>query len=131
MADFLRPDPVLVAFIFVTQFVACKALLSLAFLRVVVGRGAGTRCVALMCALGCAAMIWTAYAPLLEMTGSEAYGPLRRLQAWHGGAPVVLGLSALLWGSAILPGARWRGIDLLHGMTAVAYLGLWGYVSWA
>ena len=46
-----------------------------------------------------------------------------------GGMAALLVPSAIFLICAILPDARWRWIDMLHGLMLVVLFGLWWWVS--
>lgn len=131
MQDLFRPDPVLLAFVFVTQFAAFPVLAVLGLGRVIGGRGAAVRVLALLVTFLALALTWTSFAPALNMHGLPVYAPLRRFQMLGGGEFVVLGTACALAVTAVLPGVRWRALDALLGLALLGYLGLWGYVTWA
>ena len=123
MTGFLQPAPELMALLFIKKFVWLQALSLLAALRVLAGRGPsrGAALAALLLAL---AGIAVTLAPALGLSGGALAGAAR-LMAAGGGWPALLLPSALLALSGLLPGRRWRGIDLLHGAALLGLAGLW------
>ncbi|SLN38713.1 hypothetical protein ROJ8625_01791 [Roseivivax jejudonensis] len=114
-----------VASLFLAQkFVLPEAVLVLALLRVVFGRGLA-RVLALLAALLAAAITLTVFAPALGLAGTGLYRWAARSLTLGGGLGLPLTASALLVLSAIAPGVRARWIDVLHGLLILVLLGLW------
>ncbi|ROT98595.1 hypothetical protein [Histidinibacterium lentulum] len=127
MSSFLQPDPIILVFIAAKQGVYLLLLLPLTLVRSVVAsraaRAAGLVALTL-CVLGLAAR----YLP--EVLGVYQGPAFRAAGAWRnfgGGLGMNLAASAALIASAVLPGRRWWGIDVLHGLLLAGLLGLWVY----
>lgn len=127
MNSFFEPDPVVLAFFFAKKFLWLELLALLALLRGIVGRGP-SRLAALTALTLCIAGIVTSFAPALGLTG-PVYARAAQVMAISGGMVAVLVPSAVLGLSAVLPGARWRWIDAVHGLALIGFLGVWWWIS--
>lgn len=122
------PDPVVLAFFFIRRFVYLEVLAVLALTRVIVGGGLSRWPAALALAL-CLGGIFTTFAPALGLTGTELYAWSARAMAGGGGMAVLLLPSVLMAISALLPGARWKWLDMVHAAMLAGLLGLWWWTS--
>jgi hypothetical protein len=123
-----EPDPTVMAFFAYRRFVYLELLAVLALLRLIRGEGL-SRWPAAVALLLCLGGIATTFAPALGLTDSALYARAARAMAGGGGMAALLVPSVLMAISALLPGARWKWIDLLHGLMLGALLGLWWWTS--
>ncbi|MCM2560951.1 hypothetical protein M8756_02185 [Lutimaribacter sp. EGI FJ00015] len=120
-----QPDPLLVNFIFLREFLYLPALAFLALVRVLSARGVSrwAAALALLLALaGAAALIGPA------AMGLRGGGVLRMASAagdLAGGMALPLLASLPMLASGLLRGVRWRWIDVLHVLLLTALLVLW------
>ena len=128
MSDFFQPDPIVIGFIFARKFVWFPFLVVLATLRAVSG-AAAARGIALLVLLLCLLGIAVTFAPATGLNIGPYYTGGAQLLAAGGGMIAALIPSALMVVSGLVPGARWRWIDALHGIALVALLGVWWWVS--
>ena len=126
--SFPEPDPVLLFFLAYKKLVHLEVLALLALLRVIVGRGIA-RWPALVAFVMAAGGVATTFAPALGMNDGALYGAAARMMAEGGGMAALLVPSAVFLVSSILPRARWRWIDWLHGGLLALLLGLWWWTS--
>lgn len=127
MPDYLRPDPILVAFLPVKQGLYLVLLLPLVLLRCVAARGPA-RAFALLALALCAGGLAARFLP--EFLGVYQGAGIRLASVWRnllGGMGMNLAASAALLASGVLPGRRWWGIDAVHLLLLAALLGLWVY----
>ncbi|MGR3495902.1 hypothetical protein [Citreimonas sp.] len=117
------PDPVVLAFFFIRKFVYLEVLAVLALTRVIVGGGL-SRWPALVALALCLGGILTTFAPALGLTGTPLYAWSARAMAGGGGMAALLLPSVLMAISAVLPGARWKWLDLVHAAMLAGLLGL-------
>jgi len=125
---FFEPDPVLVAFLFIKKFLYLEVLVVLALVRVVVGRGLARwpALVAFVLAVGGVA---TVFAPAAGLNEGPVYVFAAQTMAGGGGMAALLVPSIVFLVSSVLPNARWRLLDVLHGMMLLGLLGLWWWTS--
>lgn len=120
-----QPDPLLLNFILLKEFIYLPALAILALLRVFSAR-AGARWAAglalLLAVLGAAALLGPA---MTGMQGGMLTRAAMRAGDLGGGMALPLIASAPMLVSSMLPGTRWRWIDALHVLLLGALLGLW------
>lgn len=123
-----QPSPVLLALIVLNSFIYFECLALLALGRTAFSRGPA-RLAALLSLVLASLGIYAGLAPILAPHYGLAELPrlpaLSRLLTWQQGLPAQLLASAPLALSAILPGRRLRGIDILHGLLIATLLGLW------
>lgn len=121
-----EPSPILIGFLLLKSYLYLPAILLLALLRVGAGRGGWVRAAAAVAAavalIGLAARFGP---PLLGLYSGPAHMAAFQVTALGGGMGMPLLASACLGVSAALRGARWRGIDAVHGVLLLAVVGLW------
>ncbi|MDU8911242.1 hypothetical protein [Aestuariicoccus sp. MJ-SS9] len=122
--SFLEPSPVFLAFIFAKNFVYPELLALLALARVI-GASGPSRWLAALALAAALAGVATILAPALGMTGLPVYPRAARVMALGTGMMALLAMTAILALSAVVPGARWRWIDAVHGLALAGLLGLW------
>ncbi|QQA44080.1 hypothetical protein [Pelagovum pacificum] len=126
-----QPDPVLLAFLPVKQIVYLPVILLLALVRALVARGAA-RQAALLALVVALAGLSARYLPeVLDLRNGTIVRSAGFWRSWWGGAGMNVAASIPLLASAVLPGRRWWGIDVLHVLALAGFLGLWGYTIWA
>ena len=123
MSGFLQPDPVLLAFALVKEWIYLVLLLPFALLRAPLCRGPARRAALLGLGLTC---VFVAAVFLPSILGLSS-GPLFRLGGFVGGMAVPLVCSAPLLAAAVLPGRRFWGLDALHLIGVAGLIGLWVY----
>lgn len=123
-----EPDPVVLAFFGFRRFVYLEVLAVLALLRVV-GGGALARWPALVALALALAGVATTLAPLVGATDGAAYAWAARILAEGGGMAALLVPSVLMALSGLMPDARWKTLDGLHGLLLAVLLGLWWWTS--
>lgn len=128
MTSFFQPDPVVLFFLFAKKFLYLEVLAVLALIRVLRGTGLARWPALAALALALAGVV-TVFAPLAGLNQGQVYATTARVMAENGGMAALLVPSALFVISSLSPGARWRWIDLLHGLMLVALLGLWWWTS--
>ncbi len=123
-----EPDPVVVALLVYRKFLYLEILALLALVRLIVGRGLARwpALITLLLALGGVA---TTFAPAAGLNHGPLYTNAAQLMAGGGGMAALLVPSAIFLICTILPDARWRWIDLLHGLMLAALLGMWWWIS--
>ncbi|MBE9636431.1 hypothetical protein [Salipiger mangrovisoli] len=119
-----EPSPLLLALIVFKSFVYLECLALLALTRGLFGRGP-SRLAALVTLALAALGILESIAPLYAAAHASLLPTLSRFLAWQQGAPALLLASLPLALSAVLPGRRFRAIDILHMILLAALLGLW------
>ena len=120
-----QPDPLLLYFIFLREFLYLPALAGLALLRGVSARGAARLAglLALVLAvLGAAAQLGPS---IIGMQGGTLVRAGIAAGDLGGGMVLPLLASAPMLASAVLPGVRWRWIDVLHGLLLGTLLVFW------
>ncbi|MBV7392859.1 hypothetical protein [Mameliella sediminis] len=128
MNGFFQPDPIVLFFLFAKKFLYLEILAVLAAIRLILGRGL-SRWPALACFVLCMGGIVTVFAPAAGLNQGALYASAARTMASNGGITVLLVPSALFLISSISPGARWRWIDVAHGLLLIGLLGLWWWTS--
>lgn len=120
-----QPDPMLLNFLLLKEFVYLPALAVLALLRGLVGRGAARLAAGvavLLAALGAAAVIGPG---TVGLQGGPVVATAIKAGNLGGGMALPLLASAPMLASAFLPGVRWRWIDALHLLLIGALLTMW------
>lgn len=120
-----QPEPLLLYFIFLKEFLYLPALAGLALLRGISARGAARLAAVLaflLAVLGAAAQLGP---PIIGMQGGTLVRAGIAAGDLGGGMVLPLLASAPMLASGLLPGVRWRWIDALHILLLAALLILW------
>ena len=112
--SFFEPSPVLYAFLFVQSFLYAPVIALLALTRLAVGHGPSRLWALTAAALALGAMFLQ-------------FGPATRVA---GGMALPLAPSLALAVSALVRGRRWRGIDWLHGLALLGFVGLFLWIRY-
>ncbi|SDI10172.1 hypothetical protein [Lutimaribacter saemankumensis] len=120
-----QPDPLLVNFILLKEFIYLPVLAVLALVRVLSARSAARWAGALALALAVLGAVAQLGPSLAGMQGGQAMRLAIQLGDLGGGAALPLLASAPMLVSATLPGTRWRWIDALHILLLGALVGMW------
>ncbi|WP_421904346.1 hypothetical protein [Mameliella sp.] len=128
MNGIFQPDPVVLFFLFAKKFLYLEVLAILAAIRVIKGQGLA-RWPALAALALSLAGVATVLAPAVGLNDGVVYASAARTMAQNGGITALLVPSGLFLISSVTPGARWRWIDLVHGLMLAALLGLWWWTS--
>lgn len=128
MSSFFEPDPVHLFFFFGKKFLYLEVMALLSALRVIRGEGLA-RWPALAALVLAVSGTITVFAPAISLNTGPLYASAAHTMASQGGMTALLVPSALFVLSAITPGARWRWLDVVHGLMLAGLLGLWWWVS--
>ncbi|MCT4608154.1 MAG: hypothetical protein N4A70_03015 [Pelagimonas sp.] len=128
MTSFFQPPPEVLAFLFLKNFLYLEVLAVLALFRVILGEGLARYPAALALALASAGIL-TTFAPALGWDQGAVYVSASRLLSGNGGMSALLVPTVLFAISGVLPRARWRWLDVLHGLILAVLLGLWWWTS--
>lgn len=120
-----QPDPLLVNFILLKEFIYLPVLAVLALVRVLSARSAARWAGALALVLAVLGAVAQLGPSLAGMQGGQAMRLAIQLGDLGGGAALPLLASAPMLVSATLPGTRWRWIDALHILLLGALVGMW------
>ena len=127
MPTFLEPDPIILGFLAYKQVVYLEAVTLFALLRLALSTGRSRQAALLAFVLGAVFVTAKWLPPVINLSS----GPLPILGGWVrtslGGMTAPILCSGLLLAAAVLPGRRYWGLDLLHGLAFAALLGLWAY----
>lgn len=125
--QFLQPDPTLLAFLAIKQTLWLPFVLILALIRSYGARGPA-RALALLSVL--IALAGIAVQVLPGLLGLYEGALVRFGSQWRnmgGGAVSLASASLPLLVSSYLPGRRWWGIDVVHIIGLLGFIGLWAY----
>lgn len=125
---FFEPSPVLLAFIFYKKFIFLEALVVIALLRVIGGRGIA-RWPALAAFLLAAGGVATVFAPAAGVASGPLYVAAAQAMAEGGGMAALLVPSVMFLVSSLTPSARWRWIDIVHILLLLTLVGLWWWTK--
>ncbi|MBS0122894.1 hypothetical protein [Thetidibacter halocola] len=128
MNSLFQPDPVVIGFLFARKFLWLEMLALLALARAIGGPGKA-RALALGALALCLAGIATTFSPALGLNGGPLYASAAQVMAQGGGMLAALVPSAVLVASGLVRDARWRWIDVVHGVALVAFLWVWWWIS--
>ena len=128
--SFFEPSPVLYAFLFVQSFLYAPVIALLALTRLAVGHGPSRLWALTAAALALGAM-FLQFGPAL-MNLYEGWLPVFAGNATRvaGGMALPLAPSLALAVSALVRGRRWRGIDWLHGLALLGFVGLFLWIRY-
>lgn len=125
MNALFEPSPILLAFLALKTTVYLPVVMGLALLRVLLGAGPA-RVLALVALLIAAVGIAARFGPVvMGMTGGTLAQLGYGIANAGGGMVIALAASVPLALSAVVPGRRWIGLDLLHGLLIGALFLLW------
>jgi hypothetical protein len=125
MNALFEPSPILLAFLALKTTVYLPVVMGLALLRVLLGAGPA-RVLALVALLIAAVGIAARFGPVvMGMTGGTLAQLGYGIANTGGGMVIALAASVPLALSAVVPGRRWIGLDLLHGLLIGALFLLW------
>ncbi|MFD1193635.1 hypothetical protein ACFQ3C_02985 [Seohaeicola saemankumensis] len=125
MSPLFEPSPILLAFLAVKTTLYLPALLLLALLRALVASGPARAMAVLALLVALAGITARFVPPLLGLSGGTAAQAAYALANAGNGMALPLVASALMLGSGLLAGTRWRWIDLLHLLLLAALCALW------
>lgn len=123
MPGFLQPDPVLLAFAAIKEWVYLTGLLVFAVIRVPFLRRPALWAGLLGLGLTAIFVAGVALTPILGLSS----GPLFLAGGMVGGMVAPLLCSLPLFAAAVMPGRRFWGFDLLHLLWFGGLVGLWVY----
>ncbi len=117
-------DPVAVSFVFFKTYLFLEILAVLALIRVVLGEGLARwpALVALIMAVG-------GLVALIAPAEGVSVGPFTIAAVQGTGMAALLVPAAVFSVSSVLPRARWRWMDAVHGVMLCLLLGLWWGMS--
>ena len=127
MPSFLQPDPLMLAFLALKQGVYLEVLALFALLRAALARGPARVAAAVACLLCVLFVAARLLPPILGWSGGAFVLLGGWVRASLGGMTAPLICSGLMVAAAVLPGRRYRGLDLMHGLGFAGLLGLWAY----
>jgi len=130
MQDFLRPDPVILAFLTYKQVLYLPLIALLALVRLLAARSSARALAAVALLLALAGLAARYLPELLNVYQGPLYAIAGSWRSLWGGAFMGLVASLPLLLSAVVTGRRWWGIDLVHILLLIGMLGLWGYTTW-
>jgi hypothetical protein len=125
--SWFEPAPELLAFIFIKKFIYLELLAVLAALRLILGEGIARYPAAITLVLALAGC-FTVFAPLMGWHESAFYAQATRIMAEGGGMAALLVPTTIFAICGVTPRARWRWIDVVHGLMVIGILGLWWWV---
>ncbi len=122
----LEPSPVLIAFLLLKSYFYLPAILLLALLRAGVGHGGWVRMAAGLAAAVAIVGMAARFGPsVFGLYSGGIYMAAFEVSNLGGGMGMPLLASACLGLAAVLPGARWRVLDVLHAVLLAALIGAW------
>ena len=123
MLEFLQPDPVLLAFATVKEWIYLIFVLIFGLIRTPLLRARAFQSAAL--GLGLTGLFVAA--TFLPSLLGQSSGLLFRLGGFVGGMAVPVLCSVPFLAAAVLPGRRFWPLDALHALAFLGLLGLWIY----
>jgi hypothetical protein len=125
MNALFEPSPILLAFLLFKTTLYLPAIAVLALLRVLIARDWARIFAALALLVALVGIAARFAPPLLGLSGGPVAQASYGIANAGGGMVIVLAASVLLALSALVPGRRWIGLDLLHGLLIGALFLLW------
>ncbi|MCT4559348.1 MAG: hypothetical protein N4A61_14965 [Pelagimonas sp.] len=123
-----EPDPTVLVFLVYKKFIYLWIIAALALGRTIMGAGIARYPAGVALVLSLAGLV-TTFAPALGWVHSPLYSKAAQLMVGGGGMMALLVPSAAFAISAVLPGARWRWMDIVFALALLGLLGLWLWTS--